>query len=239
MPELTLEDRVAIVTGGANGIGRATAMLLAEQGAKVTVGDLHPLPENEQPFAELGIVQQTLDVRSESSIRQFVEGVVEQHGRVDIVVNNAGVGMVKQITEVTEADYDLCLETNLKGPFFVAKYAIAQMQKTGGGVIVNTASNAGLLPRAHDPVYSISKQALIGLTKSLALCHAKDKIRVNAVCPGPVGETGMMNDDIERSADPETLIQGMIGASPLAAAPARMQNPQDCAGHFLLGFRRG
>ena len=78
------------------------------------------------------------------------------------------------------------------------------MKATGGGAIVNIASNAGILPRAHDPVYSISKLALVGLTKSLALCHAKDRIRVNAVCPGPVGDTGMI-ETIDEAADPELM----------------------------------
>ncbi|HAW32867.1 MAG TPA: short-chain dehydrogenase, partial [Planctomycetaceae bacterium] len=100
---------------------------------------------------------------------------------------------------------------------------------SGGGSIINTASNAGLLPRAHDPVYSISKHAVVALTESLGLCHGKDNIRINCVCPGPVGETGMMNADISNAADPEALIQSMIRASPIAAANKRMISPQEVA----------
>ncbi len=233
MPEPDLTGRVAVITGGADGIGRATALLLARHGAQVVVGDYRPKSENESLFAPLGIVQTECDVRREDPIRKLIDAAVARHGRLDILVNNAGVGMVKQITEVREEDWDNTVDTNLKGPFFGCKHAIRHMQAGKGGAIVNTASNAGLLPRAHDPVYSISKIALLALTKSLALCHAKDRIRINAVCPGPVEETGMMNDDLARAADPETLKQQMIAASPLAAAAGRMVHPDEVAAAIL------
>ena len=228
-----LSGRVAVVTGGSNGIGRATADLLSRQGANVTVGDSHPLSENEILFAELGIVQKKCDVRNESSVRDLINGVVEKHGRIDILVNNAGIGMVKQITDVTEDDWDTCIQTNLKGPFFGSKHAIRHMLDSGGGAIVNTASNAGLLPRAHDPVYSISKMALVAMTKSLGLCHGKDRIRINCVCPGPVGETGMMNADLAAADDPHALEQLMISASPLARSYNRMISPEEVAEAIL------
>jgi NAD(P)-dependent dehydrogenase (short-subunit alcohol dehydrogenase family) len=224
-----LSGRAAVVTGGANGIGRATAMLLARHGAKVYVGDYRPLEENARLFAELGIIQQTCDVRREAELQRLIDGAAAESGRLDILVNNAGIGMVKQITEVTEADWHACLDTNLTGPFFGCKHAVRHMRAGGGGAIVNTASNAGLLPRAHDPVYSISKMALVALTKSLALCHARDRIRVNAVCPGPVGDTGMMNADLEAAADPEATKQQFIAASPLAKAFGRMIAPEEVA----------
>ena len=230
-PNLT--GRVAVVTGGSNGIGRAAAVLLARHGAKVHVGDLQPLAENDSLFAELGILQKECDVRSETSLQKLIDEAAAEQGRIDILVNNAGIGMVKQITDVTEDDWNACIETNLKGPFFGCKHAIRHMQKSGGGVIVNTASNAGLLPRAHDPVYSISKMALVALTKSLALCHGTDRIRVNCVCPGPVGNTGMMNDDLAAADDPQALERQMIGASPLAGAYNRMISPEEVAEAIL------
>ena len=224
-----LAGRVAIVTGGANGIGRATAKWLGRNGAKVYIGDVHLLPENHDEFFTLGIEEQECDVRVEADVEKLVARAVKAEGRLDILVNNAGIGMAKPITEVTEEDWDACLGVNLKGPFFGCKHAIRQMQQNGGGVIVNTASNAGLLPRQHDPVYSISKMALVGLTKSLGLCHAKDNIRVNAVCPGPVCETGMMNADLEKSSDPKAMKQGFINASPIAKALNRMITPEEVA----------
>jgi len=233
MPEPDLSGRVAVVTGGAGGIGRATALLLARHGARVVVGDHRPDSANDAVFAPLGIVQKHCDVRREDSIQALIDGAAAAHGRLDILVNNAGIGMVGQITEISESTWDDCLDTNLKGPFFGCKHAVRHMRAAGGGAIVNTASNAGLLPRAHDPVYSISKMALVALTKSLALCHAPDRIRINAVCPGPVDETGMMNDDLSRAADPEALRQKMISASPLARACGRMIHPEEVAAAVL------
>ncbi len=227
-----LSGRFAVVTGGADGIGRATALLLAEHGAKVFVGDVQTRPENETVFHERGVASLRCDVRVETDVRQLIEAAVAAGGRLDILVNNAGVGLVKQIPDVSEEEWDKVLDTNLKGAFFGAKHAIPHM-RSGGGAIVNVASNAGLLPRAHDPVYSISKAALVALTKSLALCHAGDRIRVNCVCPGPVGDTGMMNADIAAADDPEALIQGMIDASPLARANQRMISPEEVAQSVL------
>ena len=103
-----------------------------------------------------------------------------------------------------------------------------------GGSIVNIASNAGLMPRAHDPVYSISKGALIALTRSLALCYSVDKIRVNAVCPGPVGPTAMMDAEIDASEDPDAARQQIINASPMARALGRMSTPQEIAEAVLF-----
>jgi len=223
------QDQVVIVTGAGNGIGRATAMIMAKAGAHVFAGDLKHLEENRDAFGELGIVEVECDVRQESQVQTLIETAFKQYGRIDILVNNAGIGMVKPIHEVTEAEWDACIDTNLKGTFFGCKHAIKHMMNTGGGAIVNTASNAGLLPRAHDPVYSISKHAVVALTESLGLCHGKDNIRVNCVCPGPVGETGMMNDDIANAADPDGLTQSMINASPIAAANLRMISPEEVA----------
>jgi 3-oxoacyl-[acyl-carrier protein] reductase len=141
--------------------------------------------------------------------------------------------MVKQIVDVSEDDWQACIDTNLKGPFFGAKHAVPHLVRGGGGSIVNTASNAGLLPRAHDPVYSISKMALVALTKSLALCHAKDRIRVNCVCPGPVGETGMMNADLDLAPDRDAAVRQFIHASPIARAHGRLITPDEVAEAIL------
>jgi len=230
-PDLT--GRVAVVTGGSNGIGLAAAKLLAQQGAKVFVGDFHPLVENKLEFDALGIRELRCDVREEADVQRLIDQAAQSLGRLDILVNNAGVGLVKQIPDVSEAEWDRVLDTNLKGVFFGCKHAIPHMKATGGGAIVNMASNAGLLPRSHDPVYSTSKGALIALTKSLGLCHGRDRIRVNCVCPGPVGDTGMMNADIASSADPDALVRQMIAASPLAQAQERMITPGEVAQAIL------
>ncbi len=221
--------RTAVVTGGSNGIGRATAVALAQRGARVVVGDFRPLTENERLFSELGIQQLACDVRREDDVSRLIDAASTHVARLDILVNNAGIGLVKQIPDVSEEEWDACLDTNLKGAFLTCKHAIPLLRAAGGGAIINVSSNAGLLPRAHDPVYSTSKGALIAFTKSLALCHAGDKIRVNAVCPGPVGDTGMMNADLAAASDPAATARKFIAASPLAHAHGRMISPAEVA----------
>lgn len=223
-------NRSAVITGGESGIGRATALRLARAGYTVFSGDLRLNPENDRLFADLSIHRQVTDVRRESDVQSLIAMAHTTTGRLDVLVNNAGIGMVKPITEVTEEDWDRCLDTNLKAAFFGSKHAIPLMRANSqGGAIVNVASNAGLLPRAHDPVYSISKHALVGLTKSLALCHSVDRIRINAVCPGPVGETGMINADLAAARDPAAMATQFIAASPLARAFRRMITPDEVA----------
>ena len=218
----------AIVTGGASGIGKATVLMLAEQGYRVWAGDIQITDETQSAFTERGVHFRHCDVRNEQHVIDLIANAAAATGHIDLLVNNAGVGMVKAITDVTAEEWDLCLDTNLKAAFLTCKYAIPRMTP-GGGSIVNIASNAGLLPRAHDPVYSISKAALVALTKSLALCHSVDKIRVNCVCPGPVGDTGMINADIAAAADPAAFRQSLINASPLARASQRMIAPREIA----------
>lgn len=225
---MTFDDTAAVVTGAASGIGRAIARRLAEGGARVVGCDFNRVETDERQDAELGIEMMSCDVRDESQLAQVVDRAAER-GKMRILVNNAGIGMVKPIEEVTSEDWDRCLDTNLRGAFFGCKLAIPHMRAAGGGSIVNIASNAGLLPRAHDPVYSISKGALVSLTRSLALCHSVDRIRVNSICPGPVGETRMMNADLDQAADRDAAVQNFILASPLARAHARMISPQEVA----------
>jgi NAD(P)-dependent dehydrogenase (short-subunit alcohol dehydrogenase family) len=117
----------------------------------------------------------------------------------------------------------------LKGAFFLARHAIGPMRTSGGGSIIHIASNAGLLPRWHDPVYSTSKAAVVALTRSLALSHSFDRIRVNAVCPGPVSETGIMNKDLDAAPDRARAEERFIAASPLARAHGRMITPDEVA----------
>ena len=228
-----LTGKVAAVTGGESGIGRAAARRLARAGAQVFVCDRILDDANRSEFRDLGIRSDQCDVRSVVDLESWIHRVASDRGRLDVLVNNAGIGMTKQIDAVTEQDWDDCLGINLKAAFFGCKFAIPHLQRAGGGSIINTASNAGILPRAHDPVYSISKQALVGLTRSLALCHSVDRIRVNAVCPGPVGDTGMMNADLARAADVEATRQQFIAASPLARAHRRMITPEEVAEAIL------
>ena len=226
---IDLSGRVAVVTGGTSGIGRATAALLARCGAKVFVGDLELRRDATQEFEPLGVHQQVCDVCDLPSLQHLIDYAAESGGRLDFLINNAGVVQVGQVSEIEEETWDRVLDTNLKAVFFGIKFALPHLLRSGGGSIVNTASNAGLLPRAHDPVYSISKMAVVGLTRSLALSHSKDRIRINCVCPGPVEETAIMSSDLASRENPEDAARQYVDASPLARAWGRMITPREVA----------
>lgn len=228
-PSAPWSERVAVVTGGQRGIGLAVARRLRQLGAAVVLADLH-ISEQTRAWCEAeGVTARDCDVRQTAQLQQMIDRAAEQHGGLDILVNNAGVVQSGQPEDITEEQWDRCLDTNLKAAFFGVKYALPHFRRRGGGSVVNTASNAGLLPRAHDPVYSISKLALVGLTRSLALCHAPERIRVNCVCPGPVERTGIMDDDLSLQTDPAAAAARYIAASPLAAAWGRMVEPEEVA----------
>lgn len=227
--QIDLTGRTAVITGGSRGIGRAAAIALAKAGARVFTGDLHPRDENGELFGSLGITELTCDVRQELEVRQLVERAVNSTGRLNILVSNAGINMAGQIPDLAVKDWDDCFDTNLRAAFLLSKYAIPHLRTAGGGSVVFMSSNAGLLPRVHDPAYSTSKAALIALARSLALCHAGDRIRFNAVCPGPVSATGLIDDAILAAADPQAATASFIAASPLARALGRMITPEEVA----------
>lgn len=227
-----LRGRVALVTGGGSGIGLATARVLAGDGAAVHIG-VRDLDHGRRLAAAaavdgLDIRAVRMDVADAASVAAaFAE--IDGAGRLDMLVNNAGIDLVGRVEDLAEVDWDRCLDTNLKGPFLVARQAIPRLRAAGGGVIVNVASNAGLVARADEPAYSTSKAGLLMLTRALARAHAEDRIRVNAVCPGPVGGTGIMDRNLARSTDPDAALAGYIARAPLAAAWGRLIEPGEVA----------
>ena len=227
-----LAGRVAVVTGGATGIGLATARALATDGAAVYIAGRDAVRSGrvaaEETARGLDIRAVAMDVADAGSVdAAFAE--IDVAGRLDVVVNNAGINMVGRVEHLSEMDWDACLDTNLKGPFLVARAAIPRLRSTGGGAIVNVASNAGLVARADEPAYSTSKAGLLMLTRALARAHAEDRIRVNAVCPGPVGDTGIMDRNLAQAADPAVALASYIAKAPLAAAWGRLIKPDEVA----------
>jgi NAD(P)-dependent dehydrogenase (short-subunit alcohol dehydrogenase family) len=187
---MRLKEKVAVITGGASGIGRASSALFASEGATVVVSDIVDQSGEDvvRTIRDNGGQGNYVhcDVTKEEEAKNLIAQAVKKYGRLDVLYNNAGIGMVKLLPEMTEQEWDRIFNVNVKGAFFCSKYAIPQMKKQGGGTIINTASNWGLIAYPHWPAYCATKGAVVMLTKALAIDHAPDNIRVNCVCPGNI-----------------------------------------------------
>ncbi len=200
------EGKVAVVTGGAGGIGRATCVRLAQEGARVVAVDL---PGSDLAGAVAAIEEAggeglavPTDVTRFADHERYVAETVERFGGIDAFFNNAGIeGVVTPLTDYPEDVFDKVLDVNVKGVWLGMKAVAPAMRARGGGAIVNTASTAGLGGTPHLIAYGASKHAVIGMTRTAALEFARDNIRVNAICPAPI-ETRMMRS-IERGGDPD------------------------------------
>ncbi|MCH7323967.1 SDR family oxidoreductase [Solibacillus sp. MA9] len=201
---MDFEGKVVLITGAAGGIGKETARLFAEQGAKLSLVDMDA-QALESLVNELDLkdyLLQTADVTSEEQVQNFVLQTKEKYGKIDVFFNNAGIeGKIASIVETTEENLDKVLSVNIKGVFFGLKHVMATMMKQKFGSIINTSSITGLKGSLGLAPYSASKHAVLGLTKTAALESAGMGIRVNAICPGYV-ETRMMQS-IEQGRGPE------------------------------------
>jgi len=196
-----LKGKVALITGSASGIGRATALLFAKEGAAVAVVDVNEAEGK-------AVVQEIIadggraifvrgDVTKASDCQLAVQQTVEQLGKLDILFNNAGIIRRASVLETTEEEWDLVMATNVKSVFLLSKYAIPVMAKIDGGVIVNTASGWGLIGGRNAASYCASKGAVVLLTKAMALDHGSQNIRVNCICPGDT-DTPMLRDEAKQ-----------------------------------------
>lgn len=184
----SLEGKTAIVTGASRGIGKAAALALAGAGANIVGCDLDGLDElaDELGALPIGAHIAPCDVSSESAVIDLVETGRRQFGTIDVVVNNAGIGLKKSLLDTTSAEFDRIVSINFKGVFLMGRSAIAAMRETGGkGRVINIASELGFLGRENNSVYCATKGAVITLTRSWAREFAPD-VLVNAIAPGPV-----------------------------------------------------
>jgi len=225
---MCLKDKVCLITGGAAGIGKATAIKFANEGAKVVLCDVDP-EAGEALARELGngAVFYKVDVTNREAVQEWVDDVVDNFGRVDVLVNNAGITrdglFVKYkdgevVSQMSEDAFDLVIKVNLKGVFNCAQAVTPQMIKQGGGVILNASSIVGLYGNFGQTNYAATKFGVIGMTKTWSRELGRYNIRVNAVCPGFI-----LTEMVQKM--PEKILEGLAAKTPLG----RMGKPEDVA----------
>jgi len=223
-----LEGKAALITGGGGGIGRASALAFAREGARVAVADV-VIDAARETVAQVNAgggqaISLPGEVTRDADVRAMIEGVVSAYGRLDCAFNNAGIAgwqvdaAGKKTAEWSEEAFDRMIAVNLKGVWLCMRHELPQMQALGGGAIVNTGSIAGLIGLQTSSAYVAAKHGVLGLTKTAAIEYADANIRVNAVCPGFI-KTRMTEDTMQRR-----------GAAILAQVPFhRMGNPEEIA----------
>jgi NAD(P)-dependent dehydrogenase (short-subunit alcohol dehydrogenase family) len=224
---MRLEGKVAIVTGAASGIGRATTELFAAEGARVVAVDLNEAAGHELESASVAFVR--ADVSSGADVQRFVRAAVERFGGLDILFNNAGIAIFKTLEETSEEEWDRVVDVNLKACYLGIKHAIPEMRRRGGGAIVNTASVHGFATAGQVGAYGATKHGVIGLTKAAALELARDNIRVNAVCPGAI-ETPLMRSNLRAVGDEAEELRKIAQSEPLG----RVGQPHEIARAVLF-----
>jgi len=231
--KLRLKGKVAVITGGTSGIGLATAILFAKEGAKVVIASR----DNEAGRAALDLIKSNngeaifvkTDVSNEEDVKILIAESLRRYKRLDILFNNAGIELAKPVTETSSEELAKVIDINLKGVFYGCKYAIPYMIRNGGGSIINTASSVGLVGSPNLAAYSASKGAIIALTKQIAIDYARKNIRVNCVCPGAIA-TPMIERFIAKSPNPEETRKQLNEMHPIG----RMGRAEEIANAVLF-----
>ena len=228
-----LEGKVALVTGGGSGIGRAICERFAREGARVAVADWRG-PAAEETVARIGAeggaaVATSGDVASPEDAARMIEETVAAFGRLDMLVANAGQALVATATETTPEQWERVIGTNLTGCFLPVRAAIPHLIAAGGGSIVLTASQLGFVGAERFAAYAASKGGVVNLARALALDHARDRIRVNALCPGAV-ETPLLLDQFAGQDGPQGSLADLVALHPIG----RLGRPEEIAAAALF-----
>lgn len=228
-----IDGKVAWISGATSGIGEATARLFAHEGAKVVLVGRR-LALSRRLAAELKAeggegLPIACDVSNERQVRDSIGQTVRHFGGLDIVVNNAGMVHIKPLHEYTEREWDYVMDVNVKSMFLATKHAIPHLRRRGRGYIVNVGSISSFVGQALTPVYTTTKHAVLGLTKSIALDYAVDGIRCNCVCPG-ITDTPMLREHLNAQSDPDAALATRLCRVPMGVA----LTPHDAAKTILF-----
>jgi NAD(P)-dependent dehydrogenase (short-subunit alcohol dehydrogenase family) len=222
---MSLEGKVALVTGAAKGIGKGCAQVLSKHGARIAVVDIDAVagPQTAEEVEASGGRAAFLraDVSKANDVQEMFTRLIELFGRLDVLINNAGYHISKNVEDTSEQEWDYILNTNLKSVFLCSKYAIPHLRETRGSII-NMSSMVGLVGQRNAGAYSATKGGIIAMTRGMALDFAKDGIRVNCICPGWV-ETPLVEDWFGQQADPRAAKTYIYGRHPLG----RIATPEE------------
>jgi NAD(P)-dependent dehydrogenase (short-subunit alcohol dehydrogenase family) len=230
---MRFQDHVIIVTGASQGIGWAAAAAFAREGAKVALisNDVERGEQAARDLAETGAASKHFfaDVAREDHIQQMVDAVIAEWGRLDVLVNNAGIYLQGDVTQTTLKDWERIMSVNLTSAFLCTHYTVPIMARAGGGAIVNVASEAGLVGIKGQVVYNVSKAGMIALTRSCAVDLADRNIRVNCVCPGTT-DTPLVREAVNRAPDPVSARKNLEQVRPAN----RLGKPEEIASAILF-----
>lgn len=223
-----VEGKVTIITGGASGIGRATALLFAKEGAEVVIADVNETGATEtvQAIQQQGGTARfvRVDVASPVEVENLVESTVKQSGRIDVLFNNAAILMSKSVADTTPDEWNRIIGVNLTGVYLCCHFAIPHMLRQGSGVIVSTASPHSFATGKTIAAYAAAKGAIVALTRQMAMDYGRHGLRINCVVPGAI-DTPMLRQDIQAGDNPEENVAGWAKTQPIG----RVGYPEDIA----------
>lgn len=233
--EISLEGKVAVVSGGASGIGLGVSELLSQHGAKVVIIDLDQKKGNsavkEMSHKGYSIIFKQCDVTNNKQCKETVEEIEKELGRIDVLFNNAGVAVRKTVVDLEEDEWDLVINVGLKGTYLLSKYIIPVMDKNGGGSIINSGSGWGLKGGDQAAAYCAVKGGIVNLTRAMAIDHGPQNIRVNSVNPGDV-DTPMLRSEGRQLGEKD--IEAFLKESAKGRPLERLGTPRDIGNAVLF-----